>query len=96
MKTKVILAHGERAKDCWTTGKAFRGDEVWHFQVKHFDNPSQYGINGGRISKLWLKKEGAGDARLEYDRGWLHGYCLSTKGRENVNAIYRALIEKFN
>lgn len=36
--------------------------------VKHFDEPSEWGIEGGRISKLCLK---AGDRDIaSYDRGW--------------------------
>ena len=37
--------------------------------MKHFDEPSEdYGINGGKISKLSLKMDGEWIAN--YDRGW--------------------------
>ena len=36
--------------------------------AKVFDEPSQYGINGGRVSKLWLEHKG--QPILNYDRGW--------------------------
>lgn len=36
--------------------------------AKVYDEPSQYGINGGRISKLWLEHKGK--PILNYDRGW--------------------------
>lgn len=40
-----------------------------HYWVKHFEEPSEeYGIDGGRISKLSLKQAGAWVAN--YDRGW--------------------------
>mgnify|MGYP005775497811 CR=1 FL=1 len=39
-----------------------------HYWIKHYDNPSKYGIDGGRISKLMLK---IGDEIVaNYDRGW--------------------------
>jgi len=38
-------------------------------QVRYFEEPSEYGIDGGRISKLWIAGPD-GKARVEYDRGW--------------------------
>lgn len=39
------------------------------YWVKHFDEPNEdYGINGGKISKLSLKIDGEWIAN--YDRGW--------------------------
>ena len=40
-----------------------------HYWCKHFDEPSEeYGIDGGRISKLMLKRNG--EIVCNYDRGW--------------------------
>ena len=40
-----------------------------HYWVKHFEEPSEeYGIDGGRISKLMLKADGK--VICNYDRGW--------------------------
>lgn len=39
-----------------------------HYWVKHYKNPSKYGINNGCISKLMLKINGVIVAN--YDRGW--------------------------
>ena len=39
-----------------------------HYWVKSFDEGSQWGINGGRISKLTIKIDGKITAN--YDRGW--------------------------
>jgi len=42
---------------------------ICHYWVKHYEEPSEeYGINGGRISKLTLKIDGQTVAN--YDRGW--------------------------
>lgn len=43
--------------------------KVVHYWVKVFEEPSEeYGINGGKISKLSLKMDGEWIAN--YDRGW--------------------------
>jgi hypothetical protein len=40
-----------------------------HYWVKHFEEPSEeFGINGGKISKLMLKANG--EIIANYDRGW--------------------------
>ena len=53
----------------WTKGATrVEGTEVL-FWIKHFDEPSEdYGIDGGRISKIMLKANGT--CTLNYDRGW--------------------------
>ena len=41
---------------------------VCHYWVKHYEEPSEdYGIDGGRISKLMLKRNG--EIAYNYDRG---------------------------
>lgn len=40
----------------------------FEYQVKHFDEGSIYGIDEGKISKLWIAKNGKEYAN--YDRGW--------------------------
>ena len=42
---------------------------ICHYWVKHYEEPSEeYGVNGGRISKLTLK---INDKTVcNYDRGW--------------------------
>ena len=38
------------------------------YYLKRFDNPSDYGIDNGRISKLELRLNG--ETVCNYDRGW--------------------------
>lgn len=38
-----------------------------HYWVKHFEEGSEFGINGGRISKLMIKIDGK--TTCNYDRG---------------------------
>jgi hypothetical protein len=41
---------------------------ICHFWVKVYEEPSEYGIKGGKISKLMIKR---GDEIIcNYDRGW--------------------------
>ena len=49
-------------------GKGGNVGKVAHFLAKVYDEPSEYGINEGRISKLTIKIDG--QTTLCYDRGW--------------------------
>ena len=43
------------------------------WSAKIFNEGSKYGINGGRVSKLWVSnggKIGDREVYLNYDRGW--------------------------
>ena len=42
--------------------------EVFHYWMKQYDKGSEWGIEGGRISKLMLKRNGK--IVCNYDRGW--------------------------
>ena len=39
-----------------------------HYSIKVYDEPSKFGINNGKISKLQLKQDG--EIVANYDRGW--------------------------
>ena len=52
----------------WNTGKIKVGSKVVEYSMKRYDNPSNMGIDQGRISKLTLKVDGK--IILNYDRGW--------------------------
>lgn len=39
-----------------------------YWEAKVYDTPSQFGINGGRISKLHMRSDG--EILANYDRGW--------------------------
>lgn len=96
-KNEVTLNHGARMDDNWTVGTATCDGIEYKFNVKHYDEPSECGIRGGRGSKLWLAPKG-GDFRhtiLNYDRGWERGFSPRGKG-ETVAAVYAALVAKFN
>jgi hypothetical protein len=51
-------------KSEWVLGST--GD--YEFEAKHYDEPSEYGINFGRTSKLGVTKDN--ELIIRYDRGW--------------------------
>ena len=52
----------------WAEGTILIGGKGYRYWVKHYARRSQYGINGGKISKLMLKRNGK--IVCNYDRGW--------------------------
>ena len=71
----------------WTQG-TIDGYEYW---VKHYEEGSEYGINGGKISKLAIRKTGEAKYLANYDRGW----DIRPKDAE-VKAVYKQLLKKYN
>ena len=52
----------------WAEGSIKIENSIFHYWVKHYEEPSEdYGIDGGRISKLMLKRNG--EIAYDYDRG---------------------------
>ncbi len=52
----------------WERGTLKVDNQVVGYSMKVFEEPSEYGINQGRISKLTLKNDNKVIAN--YDRGW--------------------------
>ena len=52
----------------WKEGSIRIHDSIFHYWMKQYDEGSEYGIDGGRISKLMIKC--AGGTVCNYDRGW--------------------------
>ena len=69
----------------WSKG-IINGYEYW---VKHFDEGSEFGINGGRISKLAIRDQ-QGRWLVNYDR------CWDQHPTKEVKPIYDKLIEMYN
>lgn len=59
----------KEGKTMWTTTTIRVNETKYTAYIKHFDDPSEFGIGGGRISKLQLKDED-GRTVVNYDRGW--------------------------
>ena len=78
-------------KDFWYEGD-IRGYKI---QAKIFDEPSQFGIDNGRISKLWISGNGE---ELNYDRGWDTPEPLPDLDNysERLLDIYIDIIDNYN
>jgi hypothetical protein len=70
------------------------GDEkitVAHYWCRHFDEPSEWGIDEGRISKLEIRIDGK--TVVEYDRGW---NVEPDEENDIVMAAYGILMKEYN
>ena len=52
----------------WKEGSIKVNGDIFHYWMKVYETGSQWGIEGGRISKLMLKRDGK--IVSNYDRGW--------------------------
>ena len=52
----------------WKEGSLKVYNSIFHYWLKVYDECSQYGIDGGKVSKLMLKRNG--EIVANYDRGW--------------------------
>ena len=68
------------------------GTKIAHYWVKAFEDPSEdYGINGGKISKLSIKIDGAWV--VNYDRGW---DIEPDENDEAAQIAYCILLQEYN
>lgn len=73
----------------WETGVLKIDGIRFSYDVKYFDEPSKFGINGGRISKLCIKC--GDDIEAMYDREW-----VTFPKDDVVMNIFLNLIKQFN
>ena len=52
----------------WKEGSVRVNGCIFHYWIKQWDEYSKFGIEGGRISKLTIKRNGV--EVVNYDRGW--------------------------
>ncbi|MBE6624397.1 MAG: hypothetical protein E7622_02005 [Ruminococcaceae bacterium] len=52
----------------WKEGTILIKKQGYRYWVKQYEVGSQYGIDGGRVSKLMIKR--GGEVVCNYDRGW--------------------------
>lgn len=71
-------------------GIIIRNDiEIAKFSIKKFDEGSQYGINGGKISKLFIQDSNKNILAC-YDRGW------DIKPHAEAKEILEKILEAYN
>jgi len=68
MQNDLTLTATEQNEMNWTTGAVQTNGQTYTYSVKHFDEPSCYGIRNGRVSKLEIRL--ADQVVLNYSRGW--------------------------
>jgi hypothetical protein len=87
----VIYVYAEkivrRTSIMWEQG-TINGYDYW---VKHYDNGSEYGIDGGQISKLTIRRRGEARDLCSYNRGW----DIEPQDAE-VKAVYEQLLKQYN
>ena len=76
----------------WSHGTVTLGNgRAFAFHMKHFENPSDFGIDGGRISKLDIRTAATNKVVVNFDRGW------DIKPRTSDHkAVLNALKAKYN
>ena len=75
----------------WTFAAAEINGKRFTIQFVRFDDPSQFGIDKGRVSKLWAKDEQIGTTIMNYDRGW-----DILPATAEAKAILRKIKKEFN
>ena len=70
---------------CPTTGCKYK------YWVKHYEEGSQFGIDGGKVSKLTIRKLDESRDLVSYDRGW-----AVEPNTDEVKAVYAIILQKYN
>jgi predicted secreted protein len=79
----------------WNQGTIWtnEGKVGYDYWVKHYGEPSEiFGIGGGRISKLEIRKHGEIQTLVNYDRDW----DVEVPDHADVQAVYARLLKKYN
>jgi len=73
----------------WTQGTINYNGRAYRYSVKHFEEPSEFGYNEGRASKIWIERNG--ETVFNYDRG------MDIKAADkDTKAVLQMLLDKFN
>ena len=68
MNTNTATLRRTGLGQLWNNGTATIDGVTYRVEAKVYAEPSEYGIGGGRVSKLWVKDAATGST-YEYDRG---------------------------
>ena len=77
----------------WSNGRIFNCKTKINYEYwcKHYDKPSHFGIEGGKISKLTIRSLNDGKDLYNYDRD-LDFDLLDESGK----AVLAIILEKYN
>lgn len=87
MELRITGQHGSLSGGAWYVGRA----EGYHFEALVFTEPSQFGIGGGQVSKLYLWEGPKKRKTLAcYERGW------EMEPAEEVKPVVEMLVEELS
>ena len=73
----------------WTHGITNYNGKTYRYSVKHYEEPSCFGYDEGRASKIWIERDGK--TVFNYDRG------MDIKAADkDTKAVLQMLLKKFN
>ena len=75
----------------WSEGIITVADVKVSYQVKHYNAGSEFGIDEGRISKLWMQIDGK--YVVGYERGW---DIQPDENNPVIMAAYKEILKKYN
>ena len=84
MSNQIVIT---RRSGNWVSGNI--GD--YTFEIKVFEQPSEFGIDEGRVSKLWIARRRTFGVVASYDRGW-----DKLPRFDDEIEVTQALIDQFN
>ena len=90
MNVELNILGTTEAMNTWTLGRATVNGKTYKIQMVRFDEPSQYGIRKGRISKLYIA-DAECNMVANFDRGW-----DVRPNTAEAKAIVNAITKKFN
>ena len=90
MKVELNITGTAQACNEWTFSTATVNGKEFRIMLVLFEEPSNYGIRQGRISKLWMNNVDCSEF-INYDWGW-DMRPVSTEAK----AVLAAIIKKFN
>ena len=73
----------------WTQGIINHNGKAYRYSVKHYDEPSRFGYNEGRASKIWIQRDG--ETVFNFDRG-----DDVTCADKDTEVVLRMLLDKYN
>ena len=89
MKAKI---NEKTRRENWVSGMVkLANGRTFRYNLLVFTEPSKHGIDGGRISKLWVATATRLTMVVNFDRGWDVKPATS-----DHKAVYAALLKRYN
>jgi hypothetical protein len=89
MEVRIASTHSSLSGGAWYVGRV----GSYHFEALVFAEPSQYGIGGGQVSKLYLwdgPKKRHSQVVAVYERGW------ELEPKEDLRVVVETLVAELS